>query len=618
MANPVNNNGISVNLNVGKVLDVNLKIGGTAKIPDAQSTKIFGNVTENLGKNPNHGLPAEQAQDGNDIQHNQTNGNNGNHAADPPALLKDINDETNAPPTRGNRTLNNHNENEPTARDLPRGKGNNQINHGQNGDLHAADQGLENGKGHFKTQNQGQNLPNPTTDFPENHHEDHHDHFDNKPLFTGRNTDTPRFGEHFSVDFNLKANGNQPNGLIRTVVNQILRQNDIYLSNNAVNRLVNNQSSTAFPKEINNLVQNIGSRVLSLLNNSPQSGATIHEISKKIAQQLQENIQTSKNTFLKNTDIGATTFKQLNIGERMNVAVELMPRHLSANMLENLQHFKSNQIVDGLLIARGLVVPGERPTDVRNFIANKSIVLPNEITITTLRDVGQLVKILISDAAGAKSTMNLDLAVQKFVRLMIANNEMGVLLATINLAAQTQDRGGLVSRSLALVQIYELISQLLLAGEKAMKSAQPQNAPKNIFQKERSDLQTVKSSTLEENDELKTQLNKTRINGAESTLRQFLEFNPAFVHDNSASAFNNPDDARQAQKDFVSLYHNDIEQWLRSGNHRYVKDHDFEKPVGIVVERNNDAFFTANKARFVLVRDGSVQGWHFLKSFLVK
>jgi hypothetical protein len=72
------------------------------------------------------------------------------------------------------------------------------------------------------------------------------------------------------------------------------------------------------------------------------------------------------------------------------------------------------------------------------------------------------------------------------------------------------------------------------------------------------------------------------------------------------------------QKDFIDLYHNDIAEWLESGKHRFVKDYDFDKPVGVVVERGSDGVFTANTARFVLVRDGSVQGWHFLKSFLVK
>jgi hypothetical protein len=122
----------------------------------------------------------------------------------------------------------------------------------------------------------------------------------------------------------------------------------------------------------------------------------------------------------------------------------------------------------------------------------------------------------------------------------------------------------------------------------------------------------------DETDESLHFANRLSANDAAGSLRQFLEFNPAFVFDNSASAFDNPDDARQAQRDFVDLYRDDIAVWLESGKHRFVKDFDFDKPVGVVVVRGRDDVFTANCARFVLVRDGSVQGWHFLKSFLVK
>ena len=105
---------------------------------------------------------------------------------------------------------------------------------------------------------------------------------------------------------------------------------------------------------------------------------------------------------------------------------------------------------------------------------------------------------------------------------------------------------------------------------------------------------------------------------AASSLRQFLEFNPAFAFDNSASAFKNSDDALDAQNSFVNQYQDDIDNWLKSGNHRFVKDFELEKPVGVVVERSSDGIFTSSMIRIVLVRDGSVQGWHFLKSFLIK
>jgi len=608
MANPVNNGGISAKVSVGNLLDVDVKIGGTAKVPDNQSTEIFQNVNENYAKNPNHARPTtEVAQDADNNQQFQPNAQD---ADAPPAQNEDFAQDV--PRPLQNKTSPDIGE-DAAILNIPA--------RGEDGKSNASLQGLLHGRGHHKTENQGQTPPivilptenngNPKTT-------------QNTPpiVIMPTNTETtdnlPNMGVRFSIDLNLKAHGNQPFGLIRQVVNQVLQQNDIYLSRNTINRLINNQTfqnstrtytqSQNLPQDVSKLVQNIGNRVLSLLDGSQQNRKLIHQISKEIAHQLRENVQSAKNTFIKNAELNAVHFKHLNIGEKMHVAVELLPHHVPPKALENIQNHKAQEVLNGFLLARGLIVPGENSAEVRNLVAFKSTVLPSEVSMTNLRDVGHLVKGLIADTAAAKTTANLDLAVQKFVRILLANNELGVLLATVNLAAQSQNQSGLIGRSLALAQIYELINQLIQAGEKAMKNAAPE---KNIFQ-------TVGLPLVDDFDESKVQLNKLHNAEAAGSLRQFLEFNPALAFDNSASKFNNPDDARQAQKDFINLYHNDIEQWLKSGNHRYVKDFDFDKPVGVVVERSSDGIFTANTARFVLVRDGSVQGWHFLKSFLVK
>jgi hypothetical protein len=412
--------------------------------------------------------------------------------------------------------------------------------------------------------------------------------------------------------------------LIRAVVDQVLRQSDIYLSHNALNRLINNQTfqnsgrlQNDLPREINNLVQNVRRQVLSLLDNSAHNHKLIHQISKEIAHQIRDTVHEAKQAFLKNPDLGAAHFKHLNLKEKMHAAVELLPSHLPPKALENLQNHRTPEVLNALLLTRGLVSGNEQPADVRNLVLLKSSVLPAEVSITALRDVGHLVKVLIHDTAAAKTTVNLDLAVQKFVKILIANNELGVLLATVNLAAQSGNKGGLVGRSLALAQIYELINRLIQAGERALREAAP-DASKKALQKERNIFLPHGLAVIEEADDTQFQLNKFTASDTAGALRQFLEFNPAFVFDRSTSAFNNPDDTRQARQDFVDLYHDDIAAWLESGKHRFVKDFDFDKPVGVIVERGNDRFFTANTARFVLVRDGSVQGWHFLKSFLVK
>jgi hypothetical protein len=673
MANPVNNNGILVKAHVGNLLNVDARIGGSARNTDNQSTKAIQNVNDNLNKNPNHTRPVYHAEDADGKKPETANLKNDNQDQINRQGTRGgkTNDTAEDVPRRDNRTDNDQTQNKQRAFD-PKGNRNNQVDRGEDGHHvnhgteRASDRGLQNGRGHHKGNNNGQNQTNSnngqnqtpikkgqnqvefekpqnqtTETTPRNnrgnhevHTENHKDrsnhhenHPNNRPNFqTPRNANAgtknnQNLGEKFSIELNVKANGNQPKGVIRAVVNQVLQQNDIYLKNNAVNKLVSSQttaqaksqSQIILPHEVNNLVQNISKCVVDLLSN-PQSlnGKMIQHISAEISHQLQEQVQTAKNGILKNADLGATPFKHLNIGEKMHVAVELMPPHLPEKALENLQNCKTQDILNGMLIARGMIVPGEKLADIQNLASFKSNVLPNDVSMKNLRDVGQLVKILIADSAAAKSTANLDLAVQKFVRILLANNELGVLLATVNLASQTTDRGGLVSRSIALAQIYELIASLQAAGEKAMKNAAQTN---KIEQKM---FEAGVKSTVEDKDDIKNQASKQKTSGLESALRQFLEFNPALALNKSASSFHNPDDARQAQKDFVSLYHNDIDQWLQSGNHRFVKDINFEKPVGVVVERNKDGFFTANTARIVLVRDGSVQGWHFLKSFLVK
>nr|HQU86896.1 hypothetical protein [Pyrinomonadaceae bacterium] len=425
---------------------------------------------------------------------------------------------------------------------------------------------------------------------------------------------------------NIEIRANLQNSLLRLVLGPILQQNDIYLNTRSINNLIDNHANNgqnifgqtnSLPKQVGDLLQNLGKTLSNFVNNpSNLDGKMIHQVTSDLAHHFETEIQAVKNLLLNTPGLDGKHFEQLNIRERMQAAVDLLPRHIPAETLQTLQNHPADEILNGLMLARGFVAANENAPSAKN-LAVLTNALSNEISPAALRDIGQLVKILIADAAFAKTTANLDLAVQKFVRILLANNELGVLLAVINLAGESHLTGGLMSRSLALAQIYEMINRLILAGEKAMNEAMPKNSAENILQKSEKNNFISLSVKVSEKDETNPNLQKTGHTGAEGALRQFLEFNPAFMQDKSASAFTNSDDARQAQKDFVSAYQTEIEQWLRSGNHRLVKDIEFEKPIGIVVEREREGYFSASKARIVLVRDGSVQGWHFLKSFLV-
>lgn len=611
MANPVNpNGGINANVNLGGILKANVNIGGGAKAVNNQggNNNAIQNVNENLARNPNH-APVGQNQDtANDK---------------PPTTTRTTTDDHTAPPLRQQIDAA---QQPAVGEDGVHVQQNNRG--GGNAELHASEIGLRNGRGHHKVPHQipGQQTP-PIVVLPNQQGNQGNGGVQTPPIIffpngqgNNPNGNLPTMGINFSLSLNLLAHGNQSYGVIRNVVTQVLRDNDIYVSRNTINRLISPQTlsnpSKNLPHEVNSLIQNVSRQVLSILNTSGQNNKLIHQISKEISHQIRSNIQDAKHVLLKNTDLGAIHFKHLNVKEKMHVAVELLPNHLPAKALENIQNNRPHEALNALLLARGLVSANEQPADVRNLVMLKSSVLPSEVSITALRDVGQLVKVLINDTSAAKTTANLDLAVQKFVKILLANNELGVLLATVSLASQAQNQGGLVSRSLALAQIYELINRMIAAGEKALRDAA--NNSQNTLQKDRNIFQPVGLGVVDDTDDAQLQLNRLSVSEAAGSLRQFLEFNPAAVFDNSTSAFNHPDDARHAQKDFINLYHDDIAAWLAGGNHRLVKDYDFDKPVGVVVERAADGMFNATTARFVLVRDGSVQGWHFLKTFLVK
>ena len=273
--------------------------------------------------------------------------------------------------------------------------------------------------------------------------------------------------------------------MLRNAVVDILRQNDIYLSRSIINNLVGNQNShgnsgnsraTNIPVEIRNLVQSVVNQLTNTLNNSPTlnnptppSPQFIRQTAAEIATNLPAQLNSARDILLYASRPDAKNFSSLNIQERVFLSVELMFRHLPTDT--NLQQVSTREVYNGLMLARGLVASSENTADIRNLIAFRSDALPNNFSVAGLRDLGQLVKVLVADAGIAKTTANLDLAVQKFIRILLASNELGVLLAASALAKQAELGTISMNRTMALVQIYQLISRLILAGEAAMKEA---------------------------------------------------------------------------------------------------------------------------------------------------
>lgn len=429
------------------------------------------------------------------------------------------------------------------------------------------------------------------------------------------------------------SRGNRQNGFLGEVIRQVFRESDVYLSRNAVKTLIEQRGenvshrpgSSVFeplPKEIQQLVRAIENQVLHTPDRRQiDIKYASNRVNIEISPELDNQIRTAKNLF---TQIFGTSdakqFSQMNIQERMLAAVEIFFKNLPAEMPKNLQHNSVEKVLAGFLLARGLVSP-DKGNSTENLLEMMQTAATDKVSLAAMRDFGGLVKVLISDAASAKSTANLEIAVQKFARILTAINCLDAVLTAVKLASQSQFAGGNVGRTLAIVQVYELINRLVLAGQNAMREAAEaaqKNAARGETDKNSRDVFPAKTvADLTETDTANKKTGDSKNVRAESALRNFLEFNPMYAGDKSLSAFDNADNARQAQRDFLDHHQIEIEQWLRSGNHRLVKDINFEKPIGIVVERNKNDFLSATTARIVLVRDGSAQGWHFLKSFLV-
>jgi hypothetical protein len=303
----------------------------------------------------------------------------------------------------------------------------------------------------------------------------------------------------------------------------------------------------------------------------------------------------------------------------MYIASEFILRYLSKTQVNALLNHSTKQIFNGLLLARGFAITADKFFPRHDIFSAKKFPLPYNVPPIVIRNLGNAVKALIVEARLAQTPKELEAAVEKFMRGLSGKNNLDALASAVKLAEQFGVKGNVEGEADVPEKIAELVKFLILAGDKALQSvadAFDAVEAEMLAARNADNSATPESTELERNyDRIWSGADSAE---AESALRRQLEFNPFFQNERAASAFENPSEASRAQDEFTNRFQNEIQQWLESGNHRFVKDIELEKPVGIVVERGTSGFFMADSVRFVLVRDGSVQGWHFLKSFLVK
>jgi hypothetical protein len=442
-------------------------------------------------------------------------------------------------------------------------------------------------------------------------------------------------GLNLNLNLSLdRSNNGNHNGIVRSVLNNVLRQNDIYLNQNVIRHFVNetvgkaahdngnhygNRQNASIPPAVTQIVQTIKSQIVNVLNNPAVNFNNGHvRVTIQNSPVLASLIQTSKNVL--HSNFGAKQFVNLNLPTRMHIAAEMILHNLHnlpTSPQTILRNQSSKQIFNALLLACGFAVSADKFSSLRNIFDAKKYPLPFNVPPVVIRNLGHAVKALMVEARLAETPQDLEAAVQKFVRALSGKNNSDALASAVRLAEYYGARTGAEAKLPIPDEIASLVKYLILAGDKTLQSIA------DAFDAAEGDLLLPKNTAnLADAADIDRDLGKIWGSDspaeAESALRRQLDINPFFLHDRSASVFDNPGEAARAQEEFTNRYRHEIDQWLQSGNHRFVKDLELDKPVGVVVERGTSGYFTADRARIVLVRDGSVQGWHFLKSFLVK
>ncbi|NOT48438.1 MAG: hypothetical protein HOP17_11905 [Acidobacteria bacterium] len=281
----------------------------------------------------------------------------------------------------------------------------------------------------------------------------------------------------------------------------------------------------------------------------------------------------------------------------------LLRAHIGEEAPKGFLQMTDQEMLEGLIFLQLCCAPGSNIKEMREITSHKPSILPDAIPWSMFRATGLLAANLMKEGVPPRTTAYLDAAVQRFFKMLVVNNELGVLLAAVRLSADARAGRVPIGSIASLVRIYELIAQLMIVTERAMKEA-AEVAARKPPELKRTDKNLAFAAALEPGE-------------SESALRQYLAFNPSAQADSGAFAFFDDQIAETSARIAVDSSQREMVEWLGSGRHRFVTEVDLGKPIGIVIDRASDECFTASQIRVVLVRDGSVLGWHILRSCLV-
>lgn len=389
---------------------------------------------------------------------------------------------------------------------------------------------------------------------------------------------------------------------------------------------------------LNNLSKNIGLTNIKANVNGILNGKSGLQILGEVDNSfLKTNINVSLNANNKGFSIGLT--------QNIQTAISLTFQNSTQVVQDQLRNFSSQQITKAIMITLG--ISDQLRNSVNSNINdqlirdNNSVLkhifielyesLPSQQRKQKHIEFDNKCRYIIKECCIAKTAGDLEVF-SKGLAKNIQQDDIKAIIKLVNIIQNAEINSGKYSE-----KINGQILQLLTLGEnKTLKYAQIENLNYLNSSSDQTNLRTEKIIYRQTDNNLKQQTNDTLADRfiisesdkdkgkkefynekTESTLRKQLDFYPHYAYDLQISSFEKVDEAVLGKQEFVNSHFDEIDAWLESGKHRLVKDFEFDKPLGMIVDRGESGFITADKIRVVLVRDGSVEGWHFLRSFLV-